>query len=151
MPTPAGVDDLFSGASEPEVDPRVVVRPLNRWCLAAGLLNYAAFIAGIGMVFLRGVDLAWLPDPLGTVLSGGFLLVSLLAAPGAFVSVWAWVRADETLRKARTGALPAAIGPAAYIVRQKAFVLLGVSAVCLVVQIWALQSMLSGAGGPPAS
>lgn len=139
------VDDLFSGAQEEQIDPRVLLRPVSRWCMLAGVLNYAAFISGICMVFLRRLEPGVLPEPLGTILPFGAMFFSLLAAPGAFVSIWAWIRADETLRKARTGALPAAVGPPAYIARQQAFVLLGVAAVCLLVQLVALQSVIAGA------
>ena len=139
------VDELFSGALEAAVDPKALLRPVVRWCILAGVMNYTAFIAGICMVFLGRIEPGTLPEPLGRVLPYGALLFSLLAAPGAFVSIWAWIRADETLRKARTGALPAAVGPPAYVARQRAFVLLGVAMVCLLVQMVALQSVIAAA------
>jgi hypothetical protein len=70
--------------------------------------------------------------------------VSLLAVPGALVTAWAWVRADETLRQARTGALPASVGEAAFRARERAFVLVIVACVCLGAQLLALQSVLGG-------
>lgn len=136
------VDDLFSGG-EPAVDPATIVKPLLRWSLAAALLNYTGFLGGLGLLFFRDVA-PMLPDPLGTYLSATVVMVSLLAVPGAFVSVWAWVRADETLRKARTGALPETVGPPAYAARQRAFVTLMVAGLCLGLQIWALSSLLQG-------
>ncbi len=111
--------------------------------MLAGALNYAAFMAGLAILFLRDAEL---PDGLLRTIWVGCALGSLLAAPGAFVSIWAWIRADEILKQARTGALPEAVGGPAFRARQQAFVLLGVSAVSLVVQIVALQNVLGATG-----
>lgn len=133
------VDDLFSGADAAEpVDPRVILRGVRRWTILGGVLNYTSFMAAAAMVFLRVPDLP-LPEVVVTRVGLGFTAISFLAAPGAFVSIWAWIRAEETLKKARTGALPEAVGPAAHAARQRAFFLLGISAMCLAAQIWALR------------
>lgn len=133
------VDDLFSGADAAgPVDPHVILRGVRRWTILGGVLNYTSFLAAAAMVLLRVPDLP-LPEAVINTVGLGFTLISFLAAPGAFVSIWAWIRAEETLKKARTGALPEAVGPAAHVARQRAFFLLGISAMCLAAQIWALR------------
>lgn len=139
------VDDLFSGKEPVAVDPALELRPVRRWCWLASALNYVAFLAGLGLVFLRSAPLELLPPLAAAVISYGCVLLSLLAAPGAFASIWAWIRADEILTKARTGALSAVVGPPAFRMRQQAFALLIVSAVCLTVQMGALMIVLRGA------
>lgn len=139
------VDDLFDGGARSAADDaaqvNAVLVPVGRWRRAAGVLNYVGFLGGLGLVFVRG---AALPDAMGGPAVVAMALASLLAVPGALVSVWAWIRADEALRAARSGALPAEAGAPAFRARQQAFVVLGVSALCLVVQLWALSSLLGG-------
>lgn len=141
------VDDLFDGGAGSAADDAAradaALRPVGRWRRAAGVLNYLGFLGGLGLVFVRGAADA-LPEALGGPAVIAMGLTSMLAVPGALVSVWAWIRADETLRAARSGALPALAGAPAFRARQQAFVVLGVAALCLVVQLWALSNVLGG-------
>jgi hypothetical protein len=142
------VDDLFGGGQADDIDLDLLVaatlRPIDRWRRAASALNYVGFVGGLGMVLIRDMgDLV--PEGISTPLVVGAILASVLSVPGAFVSIWAWIRAEETLRMARSGALPDAVGGPAHIARQRAFVVLGVAALCLVVQLWALSQLVGGA------
>ena len=142
------VDDLFNGGQADDADPQVLVdatlRPVHRWRRAASVLNYLGFVGGLGRVLVRDMG-ALVPEGISTALVIGAVLASVLSVPGAFVSIWAWIRAEETLRMARSGALAEAIGMPAHAARQRAFVVLGVAAVCLVVQLWALSQLVGGA------
>jgi len=144
------VDDLFGAAPEPApVRAEDALRGVRRWSWLAGALNYAGFLGGLGVVFLQRAiangdgALELVGQVLGVLLVVA-MVMSLLAVPGALVTAWAWIRADETLRQARTGALPSAVGDPAFRARERAFVLIIVACVCLFVQLVALQSVLGG-------
>ncbi len=148
------VDDLFGAAPAPApTRPEDALRGVRRWTWLAGAMNYAGFLGGLGILFLRGSVGPGGPEPgaMGTVAAGLLvvtMVMSLLSVPGALVTAWAWILADETLRQARTGALPPAVGEPAFRARERAFVLLIVACVCLGVQLFALQSVLAGGAGP---
>lgn len=139
------VDDLFDGGASSGVSDsaraEAALVPVGRWRKVAGVLNYLGFLGGLGLVFVRGAADA-LPEGAGGAVIIGMMVASMLAVPGALVSVWAWIRADETLKMARSGALPVEAGAPAHRARQQAFVVLGVAALCLVVQLWALSNLL---------
>jgi hypothetical protein len=139
------VDDLFGGGDGEVLDEeqvRATLLPIHRWRRGASVLNYLGFVGGLGMVLVRDMG-GLLPEGISGALVIGAVVASALSVPGAFVSIWAWIRAEETLKMARSGALPEAVGEPARAARQTAFVVLGVAAVCLMVQLWALSQLMS--------
>lgn len=140
------VDDLFEGGTDDDLDAelaaQVTLIPIHRWRQGASVLNYLGFVGGLGMVLVRDMG-DWLPEGISTAVVVGTVGASALSVPGAFVSIWAWIRAEETLKMARSGALAEAVGAPALAARQRAFVVLGVAAVCLLVQLWALSQLIS--------
>ncbi|MFZ5478201.1 MAG: hypothetical protein ACOZNI_15650 [Myxococcota bacterium] len=100
------VDDVFSGRGK-EAPPEV----LDRTPRIALLLGVAGLLCAFGVTCFTGV-------------------------PGAALTIWCWQLCEEELHRVETGVLPRDRGPAIRRLKLFASILLGFSAVSLIVQIF---------------